>query len=50
MRKYELKNLGKIWEYSATPNFENSPYPSYNTLPLRRKYREFPFLVFRTYS
>ncbi len=25
-------------------------YPAYNTLPIGRKYREFPFLLFRSYS
>ncbi|MGK7919848.1 MAG: hypothetical protein AB4080_07550, partial [Trichodesmium sp.] len=25
-------------------------YPAYNTLPIGRKYREFPFIVFRSYS
>ncbi|WP_366558102.1 helicase-related protein [Okeania sp. SIO3B5] len=25
-------------------------YPAYNTLPIGRKYREFPFIIFRSYS
>jgi hypothetical protein len=28
----------------------HSLYPAYNTLPIGRKYREFPFLLFRSYS
>ncbi len=28
----------------------HSLYPTYNTLPIGRKYREFPFLLFRSYS
>jgi hypothetical protein len=30
--------------------YVHSLYPAYNTLPIGRQYREFPFLIFRSYS
>jgi hypothetical protein len=30
--------------------YVHSLYPAYNTLPIGRKYEEFPFLIFRSYS
>jgi hypothetical protein len=30
--------------------YVHSLYPAYNTLPIGRKYGEFPFLIFRSYS
>ncbi|WP_346341764.1 helicase-related protein [[Phormidium] sp. ETS-05] len=30
--------------------YVHSLYPAYNTLPIGRQYREFPFIIFRSYS
>jgi hypothetical protein len=35
---------------SLLSRYVHSLYPAYNTLPIGRQYREFPFLIFRSYS
>ena len=54
MSKYFKQELEEEEEETAfrtlLSKYIHSLYPAYNTLPIGRKYKEFPFIVFRSYS
>lgn len=48
--KKELEEEEETEFRSILSRYVHYLYPAYNTLPIGRKYREFPFLLFRSYS